>query len=135
MGPIGSEKFKNDCQVAMFHLLSRFVPGTQTDSGLGSREEKLERTPGADPPVEFVVLADLGLGPFVVAQTCLFQLCLYHWPSVRVVTEILAVLPADAAEFIPDGVRMATSVVIAREIDGAAVDVDANGLGLALVGH
>src|SRR5437667_5996024 len=60
------------------------------------REQKHQRPPGAEPPVELVVLAGLRFLPFVPTQPRLFEIRFTQRLQIHVVFNILTVSPPDS---------------------------------------
>src|SRR5262245_50448545 len=86
------------------------------------RKEKLEGSPGAPAPIEFVMLVLARLLPFVVRQSGFGQLGVVQRPRIREVQELAAVFPADAPQFGDHRVGFPPAILVARIIDDAAVE-------------
>src|SRR5207249_4296281 len=109
---------------------SRFFP----TPCLLRREEKHQRPPGAQPPVELIVLAGLRFLPFVPTQSCLFNFRLSQRLQIHVVFQVHTGSPPDSTQLRGHSVRVIAPVIASREITGAAVEVNSDWLRFAAVG-
>src|SRR5688572_30103131 len=86
-------------------------------------KQEHEGAPDAFAPVEFVVMAFLCFFPLRVRQARSLQLLVREGLFLHKVLQVFAVFPANAAQFLDDGDSMAAAIVIAGEIDGAAIEI------------
>src|SRR5438128_1098047 len=97
------------------------------------RKEEGEGTPGAHAPVEFVVLAGLGFGPFILAKAGTAEVQLEH-RLVGEVFQVLVVAPAELAEGCGNAIGITTAIIVTSEVDDTGIDVDADRLAGGLSG-
>src|SRR6185503_16043854 len=88
------------------------------------------RGPGADPPIEFIVLADFGIFPFVRWKAEVPKVGFAQGFVIREVQEVLFA-PANPPTRGHHAVGIPATIVIAGEIYHTRIDIDPNGLWLA----
>src|SRR5688572_3437419 len=90
---------------------------------LAGKQEN-QRAPNALAPVELVVMALLCFFPLVLRQPRFLQFFVGEGLFLNEVLKSLAVLPADAAQFLDDGDRVPAAIVIPGEVNRAAVEIE-----------
>src|SRR5438132_3349772 len=105
-----------------------------TDSSSLRRKEKHQRPPGAEPPVELVVLTQPRFFPFVRTEPGLFQLRFSQRLQINKMLQASSLLPANASQLGGHGLSVVAPVIATGEIHRATVEVNSDWLRIPAVG-
>src|SRR5262245_58460692 len=96
---------------------------------LRGRKQKHQRSPCPQPPVKLIMLTLPGLSPFVAVQTGLLHFALGDGSWIDKMLQVRVLLPANAAQLRRHRLGVFVPIIVAREFDRSAVEINADWLG------